>query len=143
MTEFDARIVKRNQRSNEIIDRLLKDMKKAGRPRVEQNMLDRVLRNFVHVLNECEIKEVDPIQANEATVSTIAAMCSELMIRTIPRGNVSVVQSATQDFLTDFSNAFLGSVATNFGVQFEIGQPDQQPLAGTPTGGWPPADSTH
>jgi hypothetical protein len=143
MTEFDARITKRNQRSNDIINKLLKDMKQKGRPRIEQNMLDRVIRPFVHVLNECEVKEVDPVQANEAVVSTIVTMCSELMVRTIPRGNTTIVHTATQDFITDFTTAFLGTVTANFGVAFELSQPNQPPLAGTPGGGWPPAGGTH
>lgn len=135
MTEFDARLIKRNARTNDIINKLLKDMKVRGRPRVEQNLLDRVIRPYALVLNECELKEVEPVQVNEATISTIAAMCSELMIRTIPRGNTSLVQTATQDLITDFTNVLLGSIGVNFGVTFE--------LAPAPQGGQPPPAATH
>jgi len=131
MTEFDANIVKRNHRTNTIIDKMLKDMKQKGRPRVEQNMLDRVIRNYCHVLNECEIKGVNPVQANEALVSTIVTMCSELLVRTIPQGNHSMVQAATQDLLEDFTTTLFGAVGANFGVTFELATPPAQP----PTGG--------
>ena len=127
MTEFDANITRRNQRSNQIIDTLLKQMKQMNRPKVEQNLTDRALRGYVHTLNECEIKQVDPVKVNEATVSVMAAMCTELMIRTIPKGSPTLIQAAVTDLLEDFTNAVLSSIGANFDVEFELAQREDRP----------------
>lgn len=132
MTEFDARISLRNKRSDDIINGLIKESKKRNRPRVEMNLVDRVLRPYIHIMNECEIKQVDITQVNEATVSTTVTMFSELAMRTIPKGNPSMIQDFVTDLLADFHRTLLGTIEANFNVQFIADAPPQDPTPQDP-----------
>ena len=123
MTEFDARISARNGRSNRILDNLVKDMKRNGLTRAEINMVDRVIRPFAHIMNECEVKEVDITNVNEATVSTVVTMFTELAARTVPKGSPTAVHQFVNDVLEDFQTSFLKAMAVNFDVTFEVAQP--------------------
>lgn len=119
MTNFDVRIVQRNQRTNKIIDDMLRKLKADKAKRVDINLIDRVLRNYAIILNECEIHEVEPLDVMEATIATAVTMLTEYMNRTIPRSNISAIHGSTQDILTDFSAAFMSSIENAFGVKFE------------------------
>lgn len=127
MTQFDARVVARNAKSNKVIDGIVASLKKNGATRVEINMADRVIRPFAHIMNECEINDVDPAKVLEATVSAATTMFSEYLIRTIPAGNTTLVQAAVQTVLDEFTEALLSTVGANFGVEFEKAQPAATP----------------
>lgn len=115
MTKFDARIVARNQRSNKIID----EVKKKAPNSVERNMVDRVLRPYIHIMNECEIHDMDPELIYDATIAMASAAMTEMLVRTIPKGNETLLHGVVQTVFTEFSESFLKSLSVNFDVKFE------------------------
>lgn len=121
-TEFDARVVARNHRSNKIIDQVMKN----SRSRVEKNMVDRVLRPFTHVLNECEIHDVDTDKVYDAVTAITGTMFVELLVRTMPQGNQTLLQGAVQTILDQFSETLLKSVSVNFNVDMQLATPAPQ-----------------
>lgn len=116
MTEFDARIVRMNQRSNTALDKVLKTCE----TRVDKNMVDRVLRPFLHTMNECEVKNVDTEQVLDALVSTIVAMSTEYFVRTLPKNNPTMLSGALGTLFDDFSEGMVNAMAANFGVTLEL-----------------------
>lgn len=114
-TEFDARLVARNQRTNRIID----DVMRKAPTKADKNMVDRVVRPYMHILNECEIHDVDPDKIYDATTSAASTMLTEMLVRTMPKDNPTMLQGVVQTVLEEFTEAFLKSVAVNFGVEFE------------------------
>lgn len=116
MTEFDAKIVKMNQRTDTAIAKIVKKCD----TRVDKNMVDRVLRPFIHTMNECEVKNVDVEQVFDALISTTVAMCSEYFTRTIPKDNNTLLQENLATLLDEFSQGLVGSLSVNFGVTIEL-----------------------
>jgi len=125
-SEFDARVIARNTRTNKIID----DVKRQSPTTVDRHMVDRVLRSYMHILNECEIHDVDPEQIYDATTSVLASAYCEVLVRTIPKGNTSMLHGTVQTVLDEFRDAFLKAVAVNFDVQFETDAPPAPTQAG-------------
>lgn len=130
MTEFDARITKLNQRSDAALDKVVKGCE----TRVDKNMVDRVLRPFIHVMNECEVKNVNTDNVFDAMVSILVAMSSEYFMRTLPKNNSTMLAESLGTLFEEFSQGMVSAIAANFGVTVELQQ------AATPA---PPASPLH
>lgn len=118
MTEFDARITKLNQRSNTALDKVMKGCE----TRVDKNMVDRVLRPFIHIMNECEVKNVDVNNVFDAMVSVLVAMSSEYFIRTLPKNNSTMLGESLSTLFDEFSQGMVAALQANFGVTIELQQ---------------------
>ena len=121
MTKIDAQVIQRNARSNRIIDGIVAKMKAEHMPRVAYNMVDKVLRPYAHVLNECETHSVDPAAVLDALTAVVASMVTEYMARTTPAGNATMIQEMTQTILDETSQAILTSLSAHFNVKFDTG----------------------
>lgn len=118
MTEFDARITKLNQRSDAALDKVMKGCE----TRVDKNMVNRVLRPFIHVMNECEVKNVDTDNVFDAMVSILVAMSSEYFMRTLPKNNSTMLAESLGTLFEEFSQGMVAALAANFGVVVELQQ---------------------
>lgn len=130
MTEFDNRIVAQNHRSNQRIDRVIDKGKREGEfTTVDVNMMGRVMRPYCHILNECEIKNVDIVKVIDATTMTFAAAVGEMFTRIIPKGNDTMLQDTYETFMQEFTQSLMQHIEANFNVSFYQAPP---PAAGTP-----------
>jgi hypothetical protein len=116
MTAFDAKIVKMNQRTDAVIKKIVGQCE----TRVDKNMVDRVLRPFIHTMNECEVHDVDTDQAFDALLSVTVAMCTEYFKRTLPKDNPTMLEASLGTLFDEFSQGMVKAIAANFGVVVEL-----------------------
>jgi hypothetical protein len=128
MTEFDARIVKLNQRSDAALDKVVKGCE----TRVDKNMVDRVLRPFIHIMNECEVNNVNTDNVFDAMVSIMVAMSSEYFMRTLPKNNSTMLADSLGTLFDEFSEGMVGAIAANFGVVVELSSAATPAPTGSP-----------
>jgi hypothetical protein len=118
---MNVKIVQLNARTNKTIDSIIAQMKKEGdneRPTEYLDMVDKVLRPYVHQINKAEVLNTPTNVRFDATISVMVAMATEYLARTTPKNQPQIVTGNTQGIIDDFVASLMGAVEANFGIEF-------------------------
>jgi len=119
---MNVKIVQLNARSNKTIDAIIARMKREGgadeRPTEYLDMVDKVLRPYVHQINKAEVLNTPTNVIFDATISVMVAMATEYLARTTPKNQPQIVTGNTQGIIDDFVSSLMGAVEANFGIEF-------------------------
>lgn len=124
MTTFDARLLRLNGKTNTKIDQIVALMvKDKNRSEFETHLVDKVLRPYCLMVNRAENDNIPTQDAVDGTVSVVAAMLTEYIVRTIPRDNPPLLSAFIQSLLDDVTDCLLAAVSQNFDVEIQRGAP--------------------
>lgn len=117
---MNVKIIQLNARTNRTIDGIIAAMKKEHskeeRPREYIDMVDKVLRPYIHQINAAEVHNAPTANVFDATISVMTAMATEYLMRTTPKDQPQIILGNTQGIIDDFVSSLMGAVEANFGI---------------------------
>jgi hypothetical protein len=94
-------------------------------------MIDEVLRPYVLILNEAQVKNLNATVVFDGLISVMTAMSTEYLSKTFdPRQHVQLM-GGIQAIVDDFVDSLQTSCEANFGLEIERHSAAQQAAPGT------------